>query len=250
MPTVEACEKKLAHYRTTLKVLEEKQANENDETDYSKDIRKAKKAIADWESKLAVAIEVDKALPKAEPSHGTEVIEDIEKELESLGQAIPAAVEIDRAQIIKKVRLLEMANGWKQREDLETISDEELKDYHAAAAVSVKSNLNATTSLTTNMFRSLLCSSTNIINPFLADIGIMIDRDELYKSLADPIIQQQIQQAFSEIFEDDPALKQIAMNISRGFPKLGFVCFMVFGGAIRSCPPSGYSPNAASSPSS
>lgn len=239
MPTIATCDKKIAEYTAELEIYEAKQADENDDGDYMKEIKSLKKKIASWESKKLVAETVKEKTEKPTETDTTTalLLEDVERELEKIGTTVvekKSNESENRSDIIKKVRLLEMANGWPAREDLETISLEDLKSYHSAAAVSVKQNMTSATGLVANLYKSLLCSSPGLINMLIADWGICIDRDSLMKSLSDPTTLKALESAFQEIFDEDPYLKQIAMNISRGLPKLGMLTVSLFATSLRS----------------
>jgi hypothetical protein len=145
----------------------------------------------------------------------------------------PADDEEERRGIIKKIHILEISCGYVHDEGIKDMSIEELRELHKNLAFTAKKSLGSAAALAANVYTGFVVNSPAFINLILPDYGIIVDGDALKANLNNPETRQQICDAFSEIFEDDPYLREVALKVSRGLPKLGFITMMAFMSSVK-----------------
>lgn len=254
---IKLCEEKITQYTDTIEAC--RQQEEENNVDLSKDINKAEKMLKSWQEKLEKAQLAKQAKDavsqsirekRAQRSEEKEERESIigfdgifEPQVESqptyediITQNIPTINddEEERREVLKKIHMLEIACGYVHDDQTANMTLSELKDVHKNLAFAAKKSLSSASILAANVYTGLIVNSPAFINLILPDYGITIDKDALRTNINNPETRQQICDAFSEIFEDDPYLREVALKVSRGFPKLGFITMMLYASSVTS----------------
>lgn len=252
---IKLCEDKIIQYTDTIEAC--RQQEEESNVDLSKDINKAEKMLKSWQEKLekaqaakqakdAVSQSIrEKRAQRSEEKDETVIGFDgiFEAQVETqptyediITQNIPTVNddEEERREVLKKIHMLEIACGYVHDDQTTNMTLAELKDVHKNLAFAAKKSLSSASMLAANVYTGLIVNSPAFINLILPDYGIIIDKDTLRTNINNPETRQQICDAFSEIFEDDPYLREVALKVSRGFPKLGFITMMLYASSVTS----------------
>lgn len=141
--------------------------------------------------------------------------------------------------LLKKIRVTEIACGLLHDTALENASIEELESHLKSIMQQAARQAKSISNMAVNMYVGLLINGPTIINHYSDDLGFYVDRDVLNGSLRSQETMDNLRDAFNEIFEDSPELKQVMGTMFRGVPKLVAVTAMAFAPTIRlgSAPP-------------
>jgi hypothetical protein len=237
---IEECEGKIRQYQTRL--------------DRDPDDAKAAKRLADWVMKLEEATaESLRSLEKKSSMSGVSVrstksvgvaklsdkiiydpADDLEDDIIAK-LAMPAVEDSSEARrgLLKNIRVIELACGLLHDETLENAPLETLEEVHKSLSQQAIRQTKSSTALVANLYCGLLRNGPKVINYFSSDLGFYIDEDAMTDSMKTKETIDNIQDAFAEIFEDSPEVKEMVNKVSRGLPKLIAVTAIAITPALR-----------------
>jgi hypothetical protein len=244
---IQECEDKIEMYTARL-----------EKADSSAKKASCQKAINSWQEKLEEArVGQLKSLEKSERASSISTLEavgtlweeggDDEKETKEakgvtfsddytniISSASVTSDDADRHRdLLKKIRVAEITCGLIHDISLENQSIEELEAHLKSILQQAARQSRSVTNMAVNMYVGLLLNGPTIINHYSADLGFYVDRDVLNGSLRSQETMDNIRDAFNEIFEDSPEMKQVMNTMFRGVPKLVAVTAMAFAPTIR-----------------
>ena len=157
---------------------------------------------------------------------------------QNIPSTIPNTPTIPREEILKKIHTLEIACGMAHDTSLDNADYDTLLDTHKCLSFTVKKLTNSSADMASRIYIGLVVNSPVFLNLYLPQIGITVDEKALNTSLHTPENVQAISEAFAEMFEDDPYLRDLAIKVTRGVPKLLAVTSMAFATSLRYSPSS------------
>lgn len=143
----------------------------------------------------------------------------IDSIIDNPGSEVPMLDAAKTDQLIKSIRVLEIAGGLAHKE-LQNYSSQELIEYHKGLAFMAKENCRSSVDLLAMVYKGVLINGSKFFNDYEDLFGVSLDSDGIAKTLNDPESFKHVRDAITESLADDPVIAGYVLKVSRGLPKL------------------------------